>query len=157
MRGVRGGIHMGTGLQDFLGNIGPNSIARVETLRGHGLDVVEFNVDGTHTWVAARPLLEDFLKSVVFRTTETSLSLETRGRVTQVTATVEPLGTSQASPTGFVEFRRGDEVIGVSPVRKDGTARLRGPGRFVGESMDDVVAYYLGDDLFNGSESGPTT
>jgi hypothetical protein len=76
--------------------------------------------------------------------------------VTHVIAQVEPLGTSQASPTGFVEFRRGDEVIGVSRVKADGTARLR-LGQRAGESMDDVVAHYLGDDLFNGSDSGLTT
>jgi enterochelin esterase-like enzyme len=156
MRGVRGGIHMGTGLQDYLGNIGPNSLARVQLLRSHGLDVVEYNVNGTHTWDVARQLLEDYLRNVAFRTTETTLSLRASGRVTHVIAQVEPLGTSQASPTGFVEFRRGDEVIGVSRVKADGTARLR-LGQRAGESMDDVVAHYLGDDLFNGSDSGLTT
>ncbi len=158
MRGVRGGIHMGTGLQDFVGNIGPNSIARAATLRSHGLDVVEHNVDGTHTWVAARPLLEDFLKRVVFRTTETSLSVETRGnRVTHVSATVEPLGTSQAVPTGLVEFRRGDTVLGVAKLNPRGTARLRPPSHpHHPASAEGIEAHYLGDDLFNGSASGPT-
>lgn len=154
MRGVRGGIHMGTGLQDFLGNIGPNSLARVQALRAQGLDVVEYNVNGTHTWDAARQLFEDYLRTVAFRTTETTVSLDARGKVTHVIASVEPLGTSQAAPTGFVEFRRGETVIGTSRLTPDGTARLH-LGRLAGEPMDDVVAHYLGDDLFNASSSGP--
>jgi hypothetical protein len=156
MKSVRGGIHMGTGLQDLAGNIGPNSLARAQALRSQGLDVMEYNVNGTHTWDAARQLLEHFVRNLAFRTTETSLSDETRGRVAFVTAAVEPLGTSQADPTGFVEFRRGGDVIGVARVKDDGTARLR-LGPLDDTSTKDVEAHYLGDELFNGSDSGPTT
>jgi hypothetical protein len=150
MRQIRGVIHVGTGLQDTVGNIGANSIARAQTLRDHGLNVREYNTNGTHTWVAARPLLEDFLANAVFRSTETSLSHKTRGRVTFVTAEVAPIGTSQANPTGSVEFRRGDTVLDVARVKGDGTARLRlGPRDDT--STEGITAHYLGDHLFNTS------
>ena len=154
MRNVRGGIHMGTGLQDYLGNIGPNSLARVQALRTRGLDVVEYNVNGTHTWDAARQLLEHYLRTVAFRTTTTTLSFEHRGAVTWASASVEPLGTSQTAPTGTVEFRHDGELIGVAEVRSDGTARLRlGSPKQV--PVGDLEAKYVGDDLFNASQSGP--
>jgi enterochelin esterase-like enzyme len=154
MKAVRGGIHMGTGLQDYLGNIGPNSLARVQALRSHGLDVVEYNVNGTHTWDAARQLLEHYLRTVAFRTTTTSLSFEHRGAVTWATARVETLGTSQTAPTGTVEFRHNGELIGVAHVGADGTARLRlGSPKQI--PVGDLRAEYAGDDLFNVSRSGP--
>lgn len=152
MRQLRGVIHMGTGLQDFVGNIGPNSIARAQTLRNHGLNLMEFNTNGTHTWVAARPLLEDFLKNAVFRSTETTLSVVYKGTAgIEVSADVAPLGTSHAAPTGTVEFRRDGEVLGAAQLDASGSARL---DAVVG-SAEGIQAHYLGDNLFNASVSEP--
>jgi enterochelin esterase-like enzyme len=152
MKGVRGGIHMGTGLQDYLGNIGPNSVARAETLRNQGVEVVEYNVNGTHTWDVARQLYEHYLRNVAFRTTTTTLGFESRGVVTWASAIVAPLGSSQVSLTGSVEFRHDGEVIGVAPLNADGVARLRlGSPKQV--PVGPIEAHYLGDDLFNGSHS----
>ncbi|MDR7187125.1 hypothetical protein J2X85_004195 [Microbacterium trichothecenolyticum] len=154
MKQMRGIIHVGTGLQDTLGNIGVNSIARAKVLRDHGLNVMEYNTNGTHTWVAARPLLQDFIESAVFRSTETSIGFESVAGATWASATVKPIGSSLVAPTGTVEFRDGDTVLGRAPVSADGTARLRlGPQD--GPSATQVAAHYAGDALFNSSASDP--
>ena len=156
MRAIRGGIHMGTGLQDYLGNIAPNSLARVDTLRNHGLEVVEHNVNGTHTWDAARQLYEHFLRNVAFRATTTNVSFEHRGAVTWAVATVEPLGNSQARPTGSVQFILDGETIGAAVIDDEGQARLRlGSPRQLQTGVIQVS--YLGDDLFNASASEPVS
>lgn len=60
------GIHIGTGLQDYLAGIGEGSLARAESYREMGLPVVEHNVDGGHAWPVWRDMLHDFLHTVAF-------------------------------------------------------------------------------------------
>ncbi|WP_062381496.1 alpha/beta hydrolase-fold protein [Demequina pelophila] len=61
------GIHVGTGVQDYLAGIGEASIARAEMYRGLGLPVVEFNMDGGHTFQVWREMLHDYLETVAFK------------------------------------------------------------------------------------------
>ncbi|WP_062529234.1 alpha/beta hydrolase-fold protein [Demequina rhizosphaerae] len=54
-------VHVGTGLQDYLLGIGAKSVLRADMYRDLGLDVVEHNVDGSHTWQVWREELGAFL------------------------------------------------------------------------------------------------
>lgn len=68
------GIHIGTGLQDYLAGIGEGSLARAESYREMGLPVVEHNVDGGHAWPVWRDMLHDFLHTVAFATVASDLA-----------------------------------------------------------------------------------
>ncbi|MEO3926862.1 alpha/beta hydrolase-fold protein [Micromonosporaceae bacterium B7E4] len=156
MKAVAGGIHIGTGLQDRLGNIAQNSLLRVAALRAAGVEVVEYNVNGVHTWDVWRQMLDNYLRNVAFRTTTTSLEVETaqvggsaRVKVT-ATAMVGSVTSGGVSPSGAVDFYVGDLHVGSAPVR-NGVARLH---QTVHGGLDGpVVAHYRGDKLFNGSRS----
>lgn len=158
MMAVTGGITFGTGLQDRLGNIAVNQLARIAALKAAGVEIYDYHVDGVHTWHVWRPLLNWYLRNLAFRTTTTDLDVETTPagdsnlvRVT-ATATVETVSTSVASPSGMVEFYAGENYLGSAPVHDDGTATLR---KAVDRAQLDgpVVAHYQGDDLFNESQS----
>jgi hypothetical protein len=151
MEGVQGEIQMGTGLQDFLGNIGVNSQARAQYIRDAGVDVTEYNVDGMHTWDVWRQELNWFIRNVACRATTTTVGTEERGHDTTLTATVAPLGTSIAAPTGKVEFYDGETYLGSAPLTR-GVAHLDASVR--GVDAEDVTARYIGDRLFDASQSG---
>jgi enterochelin esterase-like enzyme len=150
---VQGGIHMGTGLQDYLINIGPNSVARVAALQSAGIDVTEFNVEGSHTWYVWRALLDDFLRHVAFRSTTTRIDVTAAGPQARLSAEVEALTTSTARPSGMVEFWSGETLIGSAPLRADGTAVLHPTPK--DSHAGHVVARYTGDARFNPSTSVP--
>ncbi|GIG90571.1 alpha/beta hydrolase-fold protein [Plantactinospora endophytica] len=158
MKAVPGGIHIGTGLQDRLGNIAQNSLLRVAALRAAGVEVAEHNVDGVHTWDVWRQMLDDYLRQVAFRATTTGLSVQTvpvgssSGVRLTATATVGSVTTGGARPAGEVDFYVGDLHLGSAPVR-NGVARLHKTVR--GGPDGPVVARYAGDGLFNGSRSLP--
>ncbi len=152
MMGVSGEIQMGTGLQDFLGNIGAGSVARVQLLRNAGIAVTEHNMNGMHTWDVWRNLLNRFIREVAFRATTTTVGgVQFDDRRATLTAAVAPLGTSIASPTGSVEFFDGDgNRLGSARVGSDGVAELVVRNR---GALDDIQARYSGSRMFNGSES----
>ncbi|MET0886681.1 MAG: Ig-like domain-containing protein [Mycetocola sp.] len=151
VRGVKGGIHMGTGLQDFLANIAPLSLARVQTLVSAGIAVDEHNVNGDHQWQAAREMYEDFLRNVAFRATSTEVTVERTDTALRVGAAVAPLGMPNIKPTGSVEFRAHGELIGVAPLQNYGTAELVLARQSV--PTGSVEARYVGGALFNPSTS----
>ncbi len=66
MNGVRGGIHIGTGLQDRLANIAANTLSRIATLKSQGVELTDYHVPGVHTWHVWRPLLNFYLREMVF-------------------------------------------------------------------------------------------
>ncbi|MBF9130336.1 hypothetical protein I0C86_15425 [Plantactinospora sp. S1510] len=158
MKAVTGGIHIGTGLQDRLGNIAENSQLRVAALRAAGVEVAEYNVNGVHTWDVWRQMLDNYLRNVAFRATTTSLEVDTAPagqssnvKVTAIAA-VGAVTTGGASPSGRADFYVGDVHLGSAPVR-GGVARLH---KTVRDGLDGpVVARYRGDKLFNGSQSSP--
>ena len=64
---INGTVHNGVGLQDWQNNIYPLSIERAEAIRTSGVDLVEYNVDGIHSWDVWRQLLDDFVDEVAFK------------------------------------------------------------------------------------------
>ncbi|MEV1173375.1 hypothetical protein [Nonomuraea sp. NPDC049784] len=84
-----GGIYIGTGLQDRLGNIAQNSQLLAAALKAAGVNVTEHNVDGVHTWHVWRPLLNFYLQNLAFRTTTTGVggNAEPAGKSDKVTLT----------------------------------------------------------------------
>ncbi|MCG5440830.1 Ig-like domain-containing protein [Micromonospora foliorum] len=158
MKSVAGGIMIGTGLHDRLGNIAENSQRNAAALRAAGVELDEYNVPGVHTWHVWRPLLDHYLRTLTFRATTTGLDVATspaggshHTKVT-ATATVGAVSTSTSAPAGRVDFYAGDTRLGSAPVHH-GVARLR---RTVhGELNAPVVARYQGDTLFNDSQSDP--
>ncbi|MFI7079674.1 alpha/beta hydrolase-fold protein [Micromonospora sp. NPDC049903] len=161
MKAIPGGIYIGTGLQDRLGNIAQNSVARAAALRAAGVELTEHNVEGVHTWHAWRPLLNYYLRNVAFRTTDTGLDVATEpaGRSGNVkvtaTATVDAVTANATTPGGKVDFYVGETYLGSAPV-KNGVARFHKAVK--GTLLDGpVVAQYQGDKLFNESRSTPVT
>lgn len=158
MKEVAGGIMIGTGLQDHLGNIAENSQLNAAALRAAGVDVDEHNVLGAHTWHVWRPLLNHYLRELAFKATSTDVEVnimptgESGGMRLTAVASVEAVSTGTAKPTGMVEFHAGDRLLGSAPVLPDGTARLDSR---VTELDEPVVARYGGDDLFDESMSTP--
>lgn len=62
------GVHMGTGRQDYLANIGALSMARAELFAQQGLPVTQHDIDGGHTWQVWRKELGDYVRTVAFAT-----------------------------------------------------------------------------------------
>ncbi|MGC4813298.1 alpha/beta hydrolase-fold protein [Micromonospora sp. DT228] len=158
MRAVAGGIMIGTGLQDRLGNIAENSQRNAAALRAAGVDLDEYNVPGVHTWHVWRPLLDHYLRTLTFRATTTGLDVTSapagashHTRVT-ATATVGAVSTTTRAPSGRVDFYAGDTRLGSAPVH-NGVARLAKTVH--GGLAAPVVAHYRGDKLFNASRSAP--
>ncbi|MEV4197156.1 alpha/beta hydrolase-fold protein [Micromonospora globbae] len=156
MKSVAGGIMIGTGLQDRLGNIAENSQRNAAALRAAGVELDEYNVPGVHTWHVWRPLLNHYLRALAFRTTTTGLDVEaapagaSHNTRVRATATVASVSTSVATPAGKVDFYAGDTYLGSAPVR-NGVATMN---TVVQGGLDaPVVAHYQGDKLFNGSQS----
>lgn len=63
---VEGAIMMGTGLQDRLGNIAVGMVNRQAQLIAAGVDIDAYNVPGGHTWHVWRPLLDHYIRDVIF-------------------------------------------------------------------------------------------
>ena len=156
MKAVAGGIMIGTGLQDQLGNIAENSQRNAAALRAAGVELDEYNVPGVHTWHVWRPLLNHYLRALAFRATTTDLAVTaapggaSHNTKVTATATVAPVSTSVASPSGKVEFYAGDTYLGSAPIRA-GVAELKTV--IHGDLDAPVIARYAGDALFNGSQS----
>jgi enterochelin esterase-like enzyme len=66
MKNVEGEIMIGTGLQDRLGNIAVNQLARIEQLKAAGVALTDHHVPGGHTWHVWRPLLDFYIRDVIF-------------------------------------------------------------------------------------------
>ncbi|MFC0530291.1 alpha/beta hydrolase-fold protein [Phytohabitans kaempferiae] len=160
LKAVPGGIHIGTGLQDRLGNIAQNSLARVAALKAAGVDIKEFNVNGVHTWDVWRQMLNNYLRNVAFRTTTTSLEITTapagnsQNLKLTATARVGTVTNGVAFPSGKVEFYAGDNLLGSAKVQ-NGIATIS--KNFHRGLLDDgpIVARYQGDKFLNNSQSAP--
>jgi len=162
---VPGGIMIGTGRQDRTTTFGPIE-ARANALKAAGVDLVEFYMDGMHTWHVWRPLLNFYIRNMAFRTTTTSLEVDAARagnsdnvRIT-ATATIDTVSTSVTAPSGTVAFYAGETLLGTAQIKTSGpaagTATLRGAFH---ENLltEPIVAKYLGNDVLNGSDSAPVT
>jgi enterochelin esterase-like enzyme len=159
LKTVPGGIFFGTGLQD--GNSAQSLQTRANALRAAGVEkIVEFYMNGMHTWHVWRPLLNYYIRNVAFRTTTTDLGVEAiragNSHMVRViaTATVDTV-TEPAPTTGLVEFYAGETLLGAAEI-EDGVAILRGA---FNQSLltEPIVAKYLGNDVLNGSDSAGVT
>ena len=104
MKNVSGAIMWGTGLQDRLGNIAVNSVARAAAHRAAGIDLIEHNVPGGHTWHSWRPLLNFYVRNVVFQDPADRSGIPLKANVTEASGA---LTLSVASYGDAVEL--GDE------------------------------------------------
>ncbi|MBD8608757.1 Ig-like domain repeat protein [Aeromicrobium sp. CFBP 8757] len=162
MKSVKGSIHSGAGKQDFLIDINASSIARANGLRALGVDVTSFDVDGIHSWDVWRQLLDNFVRTSAFKTTDTSIvpaAVATPGRLTSLVASVSAVTTTGATPTGRVAFYAGGTAesnrLGSAALGVDGRATLS--TTFASAGSVPVVAVYEGDDLFEGSTAPQVT
>ncbi len=101
------GLHVGAGIDD---PIVSRTTAELALLTSNGIPFVEDLFDGGHEWYVWRILLRNFVDTMAFKHTTTSLaevaapgSSEQR-RVVFVTATVKASTTEPARPTGKVQF-----------------------------------------------------
>jgi len=66
IKNVEGAIMIGTGLQDRLANIAVTVQQRQAQLIAAGVDIDAYNVPGGHTWHVWRPLLDHYIRDVIF-------------------------------------------------------------------------------------------
>ncbi|MFC0530301.1 alpha/beta hydrolase-fold protein [Phytohabitans kaempferiae] len=151
-----GGVLFGTGRQD--GSTATSMQTRAEALRTAGVDIDEYYVDGMHTWHVWRPMLNNYVRTLAFRTTTTSLEFQTapvgQSQNVKLTATarVGTVTNGTAFPSGKVEFYAGDNLLGSAKVQ-NGLATIS--KTFHRGLLDDgpLVARYLGDKTLNPSAS----
>jgi enterochelin esterase-like enzyme len=135
------GFEVVVGRQDIGANAGPFTTAMQQRLTAAGIPYRNFNIDGGHNWYYWRQILRDFLTSVAFRATTTSV-VATPGAVA---VTVKPATEEPAVPTGTVT------VGGVSAPLVNGVATIP-----VQAATGVVTASYSGDALYNPSSGSAT-
>ncbi|MDR3202884.1 MAG: Ig-like domain repeat protein, partial [Bifidobacteriaceae bacterium] len=148
-------IQIGVGLQDYQSSINTNSAARVAGYRGLGLDIVEQNYAGIHSWDIWRQELRFFLDEVVFKATAVEVADvpgATAWSEATLKATVEAGTASATAPTGQVKFyaeSTAGEYLGGADIDASGVATLKAVLKTSGSVP--IVAVYGGDKLFSGS------
>ena len=138
---TRLGLRLGGGLQDQ--NWIPGVYTYEQNLTAAGIPYTVDPIDGGHEWYTWRQMLYDYLRTVAFRHTSTSVSV----RGPQVQAQVTPDTTELATPTGTVQFFVDGNQAG-RPVRlAHGIARTE----LQLADTDTVTAVYSGDAFYNSS------
>ncbi|MDR3201976.1 MAG: Ig-like domain repeat protein, partial [Bifidobacteriaceae bacterium] len=156
------GLQIGTGLQDFLGSIGAETLKRIDGYRALGIEVTEANLPGIHSWDVWRHQADAFIRDTAFKTTRVEVlaaSEATAGLPIALTAKVTAAGSTAAAPTGQVEFRAGTpgaagESLGTAQLDANGTAALTGIVRQSGEV--EITAAYGGDATHNSASASRT-
>jgi enterochelin esterase-like enzyme len=156
---TRLGLHIGGGRFDWLIDSQP---AYEADLMAKGIPFVDDTMDGGHEWYVWRQMLYDYVSTMAFKHTTTSLnqivapgSSEQRS-VVFVAATVKADTIGLARPTGKVQFYLdGRKVDPAMPVLPDGTAKQALPQLSSGPHT--VTAVYSGDNFYNTSTSGSLT
>lgn len=154
---IDGTVHNGVGLQDWQNNIFPLSIQRADAIRTSGVELMEHNVNGIHSWDVWRQELLDFVTNVAFKKSSTSLDARTvHGRTTLI-ARVDGLSDHLASASGRVSFATDDgRALGTARLSPDGTATLTlAPAQRTADLT--VTASYGGDDTYRPSTSSAVT
>ena len=151
---TRLGLHIGGGRFDWL--TVPGIDAYEANLTANGIAFVDDTMDGGHDWYVWRQMLYDYVSTMAFKHTTTSLSQvvapgsSQQRKVVFVTATVTASTTEPAWPTGKVQFYLdGQKVEPAMPVLPDGTAKLALPRLSAGSHT--VTAVYSGDSFYNTS------
>ena len=157
---TRLGIHIGGGRFDRL------TVPGIDTyeaeLTANGIPFVDDRQDAGHEWYNWRQMLYDYVSTMAFKHTTTSLSQvaapgsSEQRQVVFVIATVKTDTTEPAWPTGKVQFYLdGQELDPPRPVLPDGTAKQALPQLSSGQHI--VTAVYSGDSFYNTSTSGSLT
>jgi enterochelin esterase-like enzyme len=158
-------IQVGAGLYDKRtqpatypgpGVVGPQL---AEKFRALGGNVVENYKSGVHSWDVWRSLLNDFASDIIFSAVEVTMNPVSNAKawgLTEVSATVTPKGTSNAVPTGKVEF-----YLGSADGEKLGEAVLDSTGKATTSVViteggaQQIVAVYSGSSYASASSAEP--
>ncbi|MDR2896883.1 MAG: hypothetical protein LBV30_09600 [Propionibacteriaceae bacterium] len=182
IKAIRGGIHLGVGDQDGLGSadsfiINQDTFDRQAGLTALGVELTSHNVAGIHSWEVWRDLLNDFIASTLFKTTELTVTpngaavqagepgadadhrlVTAAGAAAQLLVTVAPVTANQLAPTGLVRCYDvaadgGRSLLAEAAVGADGTASCQLPGLASGAAAQDhqLLVEYAGDGLYNPS------
>ena len=157
---TRLGLHIGGGNFDWL------TIPGIDTYEANfaakGIPFVDDRQDAGHEWYNWRQMLFDYVSTMAFKHTTTSLSQVAapgssgQRNVVFVTATVKADTTEPARPTGKVQFYLdGQKIDPARPVLPDGTAKQALPQ--LSSGLHTVTAIYSGDNFYNTSASTPVT
>ena len=157
---TRLGLHIGGGRFDWL--TVPGVVTYEANFTANGISFVDDTMDGGHEWYVWRQTLYDYVSTMAFKHTTTSLSQvaapgsSDQRHVVFVTATVKADTTEPAWPTGNVQFYLdGQQLDPAMPVLPDGTAKQALPQLSSGPHT--VTAVYSGDNFYNTSTSGSLT
>jgi hypothetical protein len=159
---TRLGLHIGGGRFDWLIDSQPTYEA---DLTAKGISFVDDTMDGGHEWYVWRQMLYDYVATMAFKHTTTSVSQDVspgHGKSSEhhppytFTATVKADTIGLARPTGDVQFYLDGQKVGPARrVRPDGTATLTVPRLSPG--LHTLTAVYNGDNFYNTSTSAPLT
>jgi enterochelin esterase-like enzyme len=141
------------GLQLGVGNFDPllpNTQNEEAKLTAAGDSYTNDMLNGGHEWYVWRVLLHDFLSGIVFKATNTSVTVSHGVAVATVHAgTTEPIG-----PLGTVQFYVNGAKAGFPAIAFGGKALAILPGLKAGQT---VTAVYSGDNYYNSSTSSAVT
>jgi len=145
---TRLGIHIGGGIYDSI------TIPGIDTyeaqLTAAGIPFTDDRIAGGHEWYTWRQNLYDFLTTMAFRHTTTSLQVVKQTRnVVVLGVTVTPDTTEPAQPKGTVQLVINGQPVGSPKRLHDGYAELRlSPYDYANLP---VTVVYGGDRYYNGS------
>lgn len=143
------GLHVGVGIQDVGGLAWQNTLNEQARLAAAGVPLVDFNVNGGHTWDYWRQALRDFLTKVAFRSTSTSIHASRAKAGVVLKAEVTPATEQPATATGKVQFLVNGNAYGPPRPLRNGVATLTIPAT----SATSYGAQYDGDRYYEPSSA----
>ena len=153
---TRLGIQIGGGVYDWLTVPGIDDYEAA--LTANGISFEDDRLDAGHEWYCWRQNLYNYVSTIAFRHTTTSLShvaapgMSDKRAVTFVEATVKADTTEPVPPTGEVQFYLDGQKVGPDmPVLPNGMAKLALPRLSAGSHT--VTAEYSGDNFYDASKA----
>jgi enterochelin esterase-like enzyme len=140
------GIQIGGGLQDPIRFL--TTVEEAE-LTASGVPFTSDSPNGGHEWYAWRILLRDFLTTIAFRATTTSVTAQTWPGHTKISATVRADTTEPISPAGTMQFYVDGATLGRPVQISAGTATLLTAQLSTGPHT--ITATYSGSTYYNPS------
>jgi len=147
------GVHLGVGLQDVGGLAWQNMMNERTRLSAAGVPYEVYNVDGGHTWEYWRRALRDFLTSVTFRTTTTSVQATPTPAGVVLRAVVDPATDQPATATGRVQFLVNGQPFGAARPLHNGETTLTIPASQLPSGQASYSASYDGDRYYQPSST----
>jgi enterochelin esterase-like enzyme len=147
------GLQIGGGLYDMITN--PPVFTFATDLSAAGIPYKMDLVTGGHEWYTWRQLLYDYLTTMAFKDTTTSVTTTTGGRGNVTGQATVSQGTAEpAQPTGTVQFSVNGQQVGDPVAVANGAASAKLGPLATGST---VTATYSGDSLYSGSVSAAAT